>query len=91
MKWYLRAANLNDAEAQYDLGLCLATNRGAERDLVEAYKWINLAAVNPKVRERAIEARMLLEMSMTPMQIQEGQTRSQQWLEEHKSLNPTDN
>ncbi len=91
VKWYLRAANLNDAEAQYDLGLCLATNRGAERDLVEAYKWINLAAVNPKVRERAIEARMLLEMSMTPMQIQEGQTRSQQWLEAHKSLNPTDN
>ena len=91
VKWYLRAANLNDAEAQYDLGLCLATSRGVKSDLVEAYKWINLATVSPKVRERAIEARMLLEMSMTPMQIQEGQTRSQQWLQAHKSLNPTDN
>ena len=41
MKWYRKAAEQNDAPAQYDLGLCYANGEGVAKDYVEAYRHIN--------------------------------------------------
>lgn len=91
VKWYKRAAELNDPEAQYDLGLCYASSRGVEKDLVEAYKWINIAAAHVGGHLQAVEARKLLEQSMTAMEIQEAQARAQQWLDARDQSSPPNN
>ncbi|MEI2727131.1 MAG: tetratricopeptide repeat protein [Verrucomicrobiota bacterium] len=44
VRWYRRAAEQNDATAQYVLGGCYYNGRGILIDYVEAYKWNALAA-----------------------------------------------
>ena len=40
----LKKAQDGDAEAQYNLGVCLLLRRGVEQDYAEAVKWDRLAA-----------------------------------------------
>jgi TPR repeat protein len=42
-KWYFRAANQNDAEAQLGLGYCYYSGQGVPKNPVEAAKWFELA------------------------------------------------
>jgi TPR repeat protein len=44
VKWYRKAAEQNDAEAQCSLGICYANGRGVAKDEVEAVKWYRKAA-----------------------------------------------
>ncbi len=44
VKWYTKAAQQGDADAQCRLGLMYANGRGVPQDYVQAYKWLNLAA-----------------------------------------------
>ena len=44
VKWYRKAAEQNDAEAQCSLGICYATGRCVAQDEVEAVKWWRKAA-----------------------------------------------
>ena len=44
MKWYRKAAEQNDAMAQYNLGCCYANGQGVAKDEVEAVKWYRKAA-----------------------------------------------
>ena len=44
VKWYRKAAEQNDAEAQYNLGVCYANGQGVAKDEVEAVKWYRKAA-----------------------------------------------
>jgi hypothetical protein len=44
VKWLRKAAEQNDAEAQYNLGVCYAHGEGVAKDLVEAVKWYRKAA-----------------------------------------------
>ena len=44
VKWYRKAAEQNDAWAQYNLGFCHASGRGVAKDYVEAVKWWRKAA-----------------------------------------------
>ena len=44
VKWYRKAAEHNDAEAQYNLGICYERGEGVAEDWVEVYKWLLLAA-----------------------------------------------
>lgn len=43
-KWYRKAAEQNFAEAQADLGAAYSLGVGVPKDLVQAYKWLTLAA-----------------------------------------------
>ena len=43
-KWFLKAAALNDAEAQYRLGLMYEVGLGVKQDYAEAMKWYLIAA-----------------------------------------------
>ena len=44
VKWYRKAAEQGDAEAQYNLGVMYDKGEGVPKNNVEAYKWFNLAA-----------------------------------------------
>lgn len=46
MKWFSRAAEQNDAEAQYYLGRMYYEGMGVPHDWAEAYKWFNIAEYN---------------------------------------------
>jgi hypothetical protein len=50
------------------------SGRGGETDLVEAYKWFNLAASSGS--DRAIQLKQELEQQLSSQQIQEAQRRS---------------
>ena len=74
-KWFRMAANLGDRRSQSNLG-CLYTNGlGVLKDFVEAYAYLNLAAVND-TSDR--ELRDKLEKQMTPSQIEAAQKRSKE-------------
>ena len=45
-KWYRRAAEQNEENAQYELGKCYAEGVGVEKDIHEAIKWYSKAAEN---------------------------------------------
>jgi len=44
VKWYRKAAEQNDAEAQFNLGNCYANGDGVAKDEVEAVNWFHSAA-----------------------------------------------
>ena len=44
IKWYRKAAEQNNAEAQYNLGNCYDNGQGVTKDDVEAVKWYRKAA-----------------------------------------------
>ena len=44
VKWYTRAADNGNVQAQFHLAMCYEHNKGVERDLVRAAKWFTKAA-----------------------------------------------
>jgi S1-C subfamily serine protease len=44
VKWFRKAAEQNEAEAQYNLGVCYANGEGLAKDPVQAVKWYRKAA-----------------------------------------------
>src|SRR5450759_2224210 len=44
VKWFRKAAEQNNVESQYNLGLCYASGEGVTKDYVEAIKWYRKAA-----------------------------------------------
>lgn len=65
--------------ACFDLGVAFSTGtHGVARDLVEAHKWFNLAAVAG--RADAALARAEVSEELTAREIAEAQRRARQWL-----------
>ena len=52
--WLTKAANQGDAEGQASLGMLYALGKGVKADLINAHKWITLAA--DQGNEQAIKA-----------------------------------
>jgi TPR repeat protein len=44
VKWYRKAAEQGDAEAQFKLGRAFVNGEGVDKDKMEAVKWFRLAA-----------------------------------------------
>jgi TPR repeat protein len=61
----------------YNLGLMYASGRGAPVDLVEAYKWMHLAAEDGL--PEAISARARLAASLSATQIKTAMDRAEDW------------
>jgi TPR repeat protein len=78
VKWFHKAAEQGDAAAEYDLGFMCAEGRGVAKDSVEAYKWYDLAAQQNE--SNAIQIRDSIALSMTPLQIAEGQRLSREFI-----------
>ncbi len=75
---HLQAAQRGKPDALYDLGLSYALGRGVEPNLVEAHKWLNLAAMKGIKAAQAIRAEVAAEMS--PCEIAEAQRMAREWL-----------
>ena len=72
---WLAHAEQNDAEGQLYLGLSYVKGEGVAEDLVEAYKWLLLAARQGDESAKKIVTNPL-ESSLRPEQIAEGQKRA---------------
>ncbi len=68
-------------DALFDMGLKYATGRGCSVNLVEAHKWLNIAAI--KGSDRAAELRQDLAQSMTKMQLAEALRAAREWMTMH--------
>jgi hypothetical protein len=77
-KWFHAAAEQGDAAAQYGLGYMYGKGQGVPQDYVEAYKWYNLAAAQNETN--AIRNLDLVSMSMSPLQIAEGQRLAREFV-----------
>jgi len=69
------------ADALYDLGLMCCTGRDGAVDLVEAHKWLNLAAMRGNAPARHLRQELALEM--TRAEIARAQRLAREWLALH--------
>jgi TPR repeat protein len=71
VKWWRKAADLGNAEAQYNLGFMYKNGNGVPQDHAEAYAWFNISAVSYE------PAKMLKKLlRLTPEERERGQKRS---------------
>ncbi|MFT4160555.1 MULTISPECIES: SEL1-like repeat protein [Shinella] len=71
----------NRAEIFCDMGLMYATGRGCDIDLVQAHKWLNIAAI--KGCDRAAELRADLAATMTKSDLVEALRAAREWMTVH--------
>ena len=72
-------AERGNVDALYDLGVTYSTGRGGIAvDLIEAHKWLNLAALSGDTRSQACRAEISIEM--TAREIAEAQRQARAWL-----------
>jgi hypothetical protein len=82
-KWWRKAAEQNNTEAQYSLACCYEQGQGVPPDVVEAYKFYKLAAGQKKItsltleqnRKAAAENLKQIVTQMTAVEITEGERR----------------
>ena len=79
-KWYGKAADQGNAEAQFDLGRMYEKGQGVPQDYLYAHMWFNLAAAGFSAWDkRAVNGRDALAAKMTPAQIAEAQRLAREW------------
>ena len=71
VKWYTKAAEQGDADAQGSLGSMYSSGHGVLQDNVYAHMWFNIASSNGN--ENARDSRDLAAEIMTPDQLAEAQ------------------
>ncbi len=79
--WYEKAAAKGNGFAQYNLGSMYGTGRGVERNELQAYVWFIIAEENRSnaAAATAKQSRQLIESSLTPEQVAEGQRLAREW------------
>ena len=55
MRWFRRAAEQGDSEAQNNLGLAYYYGSGVPKDLLQAFMWFNRSATSAMVRAEDME------------------------------------
>jgi TPR repeat protein len=70
VKWWRKAAEHNNAKAQYNLGSCYYNGTVVPEDYIQSYKWLSLAG-NQGDRE-ANRNLIVLSAEMTAEQIESG-------------------
>jgi len=75
-EWRALAAQ-GHAEAQYNLGVMYYRGYGVTKDNVQAYMWLNLAAMRGLETARTLRDR--LAEKMTPAQLAEAQRLAREW------------
>jgi TPR repeat protein len=80
-KWFRKAAEQGDAQAQYNLGLMYDKGQGVPQNYILAHMWFNLAvsALEGKGRNDAEKIRDLVASKMTPAQIAEAERLAREW------------
>lgn len=79
MESRLAEAAFADADALYELGIAYSSGAGGiDVDLIEAHKWLNLAALSGSIE--AQEMRAEISEEMTAREIAEAQKKARAWL-----------
>ena len=83
-RWFRRAAEQGDADAQFNLGLMYEFGHGVSQGLVQAHKWYNLAAsrassLDPNHREKAVRFRDRIAARLTSAQLARAQRVAREW------------
>ena len=80
--WYRKAAEQGWPPAQANLGLAYVGGIGVSVDLVEADKWLRIAAQRSSGDDRASydELRGVVERKMSAAQVRAGEERARQWI-----------
>lgn len=73
-KWYGKAARDGYAAAQLGIGRCYREGRGVPQDYIEAYAWLNLAAMTSPYAAQARDE-VALKLSSDQIVIAQGRTR----------------
>ena len=80
ISWIRKATDQGDPVSQMMLAELYANGQGVPKDAVSAYMWFNLAAARAGATQKtAAAARDALAKTMTPTQIESGQTLSREW------------
>jgi TPR repeat protein len=77
VRWYRKAAELGDVDGESALGFAYEYGRGVPRDYVQAYMWLDLAAVPGG--EFPARDRDELAAKMTTDQVLEAQRMAREW------------
>lgn len=82
--WYRKAAEQGDVAAQGTLGVLYSIGQGVEKDDVEAYFWLDVAAAGkgPK-QEQYVQNRQMIGAHITTDELEEVQERVAKWLATH--------
>ena len=81
-EWYTKAANAGQIDAQYNLGLMYVTGQGVPLSMVQAYKWLTIAAALGDAEAEA--AKLSAAAKMSREQIDESLTQIQAWWAQRK-------
>ncbi len=88
VKWFHKAAERENAWAQFNLGKLYENGHGVPQDYVQAHTWYNLAASDFDSRDGpilpAFERREAVASRMTSQQIVEAQRLAREWWEKAK-------
>ena len=77
VKWYRKAAEQGNADAQCNLGVMYDLGEGVPEDKVLAYMWWNISAASG--HEKAKKNKEIISRKMTQEQIAEAQKLSREW------------
>jgi TPR repeat protein len=67
VKWYTRAADQGDSNAQHYLGVMFANGQGVPEDFIYAHMWFSISALNGNANGRKF--REIIEKRMIAAQI----------------------
>jgi TPR repeat protein len=76
--WHLRAAENGVVNAQFQIGVFLARGDGVEQDVVEGYKWLNIASLGNHQGAKTARAELLKQMR--PDAVTEAQKRPGEYI-----------
>jgi TPR repeat protein len=76
----MMAAN-GGADTLYNLGMMYCIGRDVEINMVEAHKWLNLAALRGSKEAKSVRSEISAEMSA--QEIAEAQKQARSWLQLH--------
>ena len=82
IKWYRKAAEQGDDEAQFELGWAYADGNNVPQDFIRAYMWFSLAAAHEDdtyAEDYADGFRNSLAEKMTPAQLAEAKRLVREW------------
>ncbi len=89
--WYLKAADQGEPEAMLNLGINYHNGYGVPMDLVQSYKWLDLArfftqsSKDMRVKWSCRGALDALSKEMNPASIKDGQRLSHDWVESFRN------
>jgi len=81
VKWFVRAAEQGNADAQYYLGDAYYQGKGVPQDYVQAHMWMDLAAsgFTGDDQNKYSSGRDAVAAKMTPQQIAEAHRLARAW------------